>query len=38
MGEIGEGDQTANQTSKPLKKEKKKITNSGRVQLQSYLF
>jgi hypothetical protein len=24
MGEIGEGDQTANQTSKPLKKEKKK--------------
>jgi hypothetical protein len=33
MGEMV-GDQTANQTAKPLKKEKN-ITSSGRVELQS---
>jgi hypothetical protein len=34
MGEMV-GDQTANQTTKPLKKGKKKITNSGAVELPS---
>jgi hypothetical protein len=29
------GDQTANQTAKPLQKDKKKITSSGTVELQS---
>jgi hypothetical protein len=34
MGEMV-GDQIANQATKPLKKGKKKITNSGTVEFQS---
>jgi hypothetical protein len=38
MGELV-GDQTANQAAKPLKNGgKKKITSSGTVELQAYLF